>query len=267
MIAIGLACNPKLIIADEPTTALDVTIQAQILEAHEGSVARPRHRDGRHHAQPRHRRALRRPRERDVRRAHRRAGHRARALREAAAPVYRGPAALGAAARPAARREARDDRGPAAQPARCRRPAAASRRAAPRKAPTSAAQPPLVEVEPALFARACAPSRWRGSGREGLRPRAARRDCCRWRRASTARSRSCSVRGLQTHFEVATRLEGASAKPRGRCAPWTGSRSTSFAARRSAWSANRAAARRRSAARCCGSRTRPTARSRSTGTT
>jgi oligopeptide transport system ATP-binding protein len=32
MIAIALSCNPKLILADEPTTALDMTIQAQILE-------------------------------------------------------------------------------------------------------------------------------------------------------------------------------------------------------------------------------------------
>ena len=32
MIAMAISCSPKLLIADEPTTALDVTIQAQILD-------------------------------------------------------------------------------------------------------------------------------------------------------------------------------------------------------------------------------------------
>ena len=32
MIAMAMSCNPDLLIADEPTTALDVTIQAQILD-------------------------------------------------------------------------------------------------------------------------------------------------------------------------------------------------------------------------------------------
>lgn len=42
MIAIAIACNPRLLIADEPTTALDVTIQAQIMALLQG-LQRERH--------------------------------------------------------------------------------------------------------------------------------------------------------------------------------------------------------------------------------
>jgi peptide/nickel transport system ATP-binding protein len=40
MIAIALICGPALLVADEPTTALDVTIQAQILDLMKELVAR-----------------------------------------------------------------------------------------------------------------------------------------------------------------------------------------------------------------------------------
>ena len=97
MIAMALSCNPRLIIADEPTTALDVTIQAQILELMKsltnefgvalivithnlGVVAR--------YAEPR---------KYHVRRQDNRKGHGAGDLLQPAAPLHRWPAPLGAA--------------------------------------------------------------------------------------------------------------------------------------------------------------------------
>ena len=67
MIAMALSCDPQVLIADEPTTALDVTIQAQILELIGALRKRTRIVGRADHARHGRRRRDRRPRPRDVR--------------------------------------------------------------------------------------------------------------------------------------------------------------------------------------------------------
>ncbi len=97
MIAMGLSCNPRLLLADEPTTALDVTIQAQILELMAKLSSESRDSRYHHHPQPGRDRSLRPARERNVRRQDRRILDLARSLRQPQASLHSGSAEIGAA--------------------------------------------------------------------------------------------------------------------------------------------------------------------------
>ena len=104
MIAMALACNPKLLIADEPTTALDVTIQAQILDLMRELQAAARLGDHADHARSRRGRRNGRARGGDVRRPQGRGGAgRATIFAQPAASLHARPAGRGAEARLVAR--------------------------------------------------------------------------------------------------------------------------------------------------------------------
>ena len=80
MIALALVLRPAFVVADEPTTALDVLVEAQIIRILHDLRTQLRHRAAADHPQPRHRRRGVRPGRGDVRRRDRRDRRRARGL-------------------------------------------------------------------------------------------------------------------------------------------------------------------------------------------
>ena len=152
MIAMALSCNPKLLIADEPTTALDVTIQAQILELLNELKAKLGHGDPADHPRHGRHRRDRAARRRHVRRARWSRKRRwASCSRSRSTPTRRASCARSRASTspPPRSRSSRRSPAPCRRCAAPRSRAAGSRRAA--RSPsrcTSRTRRPLKEVRP-----------------------------------------------------------------------------------------------------------------------
>ena len=236
MIAMALACDPKLIVADEPTTALDVTIQAQILElmielrerlgmsilliTHDlGVVAEMCDQVVVMYAGPR-----------------RRARARRRGVHLAAASVHGGAAPVDPDSRHDPGRAAARDSRHRPEPARLARGLPVRPAVRLRLRALRTEQPPLFDVDGRLSACWLCEHGHSGAGSKvgGEAAHELVRTSCSMRRASRSTSRSTT--GC---------CGGRSATSR----PSTASTSRSAAARRSGWSASRAAGSRRSGGR------------------
>ena len=151
--AIALAGGPKLIIADEPTTNLDVTIQAQYLDLLKDIAAGDRGRADLRHPQSRHRRQDVRPDGGHVRRQDRRGRQRARPVPQRRSTPT--PRPCSARCRSSAARS-RSSRSPASRPiSRGCRPAAPFTRAAPRRCRVACDEEPADRLIGAEWTARC----------------------------------------------------------------------------------------------------------------